>query len=255
MASSRDVLGGTFLQMVPAVKLRKVIIPLITVLALQALTFPDAIAATPSANPKPRVRLAKAVVVTKKTTATKKKPAIRKYVSRARVPKGALASPSPGWPPPGFRSVGTAYARVPTGAELIGILSAMKNSSQATNSCAGDPKNPKVPAFSCAAILVGSTKHCTWWKISSKITGIDPANPPGRISLGDFNDIVNGEAAKTIQTIILISPILLAAGVKFTALHALCGFGSTTDAIPSSTFIPTPIQNPTPTETPSPANT
>ena len=235
--------------MVSAVKLNKVIIPLIALLTLQGINLPGAIAASSSAKPKPKVSLVKKVIRIEKRTI------VRKHLHHALVHKTALPSPSPAWPPLGFRSVGTAYARVPTGVELIGILSAMKNSSTATDSCAADPKNPKAPAFSCAAILVGSTHRCTWWKISSTITGIDPANPPGRISLGEFSDVVNGIAAKTIQTIILISPIPLAAGVKFTALHALCGFGSTTDAIPSSTFIPTPEENPTPSETPSPTNT
>jgi hypothetical protein len=235
--------------MVSAVKLNKVIIPLIALLTLQGINLPGAIAASSSAKPKPKVSLVKKVIRIEKRTV------VRKHLHHAPVHKAALPSPSPAWPPLGFRSVGTAYARVPTGVELIGILSAMKNSSTATNSCAADPKKPNAPAFSCAAILVGSTQRCNWWKISSTITGIDPVNPPGRISLGDFSDTVSAAAAKTIQTIIMISPIPLAAGVKFTALHALCGTGPATGAIPSSTFIPTAEENPTPSETPSPANT
>ena len=239
-------------------KFRRVIIPLIALLALQGVALPGAIGATPSAKPKPKISAAKKVVTSKKKTIpVKKKANVRKYVHRAPVRKAVLASPSPRWPPPGFISVGTAYARAPSGTELIGILSALKNSSSTTNSCAIDPKKPNAPAFSCAAILVGSTQRCTWWKISSTITGIDPANPPGRISLGAFSNVVTGAPAKTIQTIILISPIPLSTGVKFTALHALCGIGSSTDTIPSTTFIPTPVQTPTetPTETPTPTNT
>ena len=241
--------------MVSAVKLNKVIIPLIALLTLQGINLPGAIAASSSAKPKPKVSLVK------KNSKIEKKTVAQKHPHRVPVHKAALPAASLVWPPLGFRSAGTAFARVPTGVELIGILSTMKNSSTATNSCAADPKKPNTRAFSCAAILVGSTLRCNWWKISSTITGIDPANPPGRISLGDFSDTVSAAAAKTIQTIIMVSPVPLAPGIKFSALHAFCGIGPSADIVPSSTFIPTPVQSPEPTEsatpieTPSPANT
>ncbi len=201
----------------------------------------------------------KTVTGKKKSVATKKKVVARTYVHRSPVHKAVQPSPSPKWPPKGFISVGTAYARVPTGSELIGIFSAMKNSSTASDSCSADPANPNKPAFSCAAILVGSSQRCTWWKVSSTITGIDPANPQGRISLGDFISIVSGASAKTIQTIILVSPVPLATGVKFTAVRALCGIGASSDPIPSTSFgptsTPTPSTSPTPSDSPSPAET
>lgn len=267
---------------------RKVAISLAALILLQVVAPSQA--ATPTAKPKPHVTTTKksstpkkvatkkpvtkksatsktapakklttpkkkASSTSKKVTAPKKKSIVRKYVYRAPVRKAIQPSPSPKWPPAGFTSVGTAYARVPTGTELLGILSAFKDSSKSINSCAVDPKSPSSPAFSCAAILVGSTERCTWWKISTTITGIDPANPPGRVPLGTFVDIVSGAAAKTIQTIIMVSPVPLAAGVKFTELHALCGIGSTTDTVPSTTFTPAPAQSPTPSDSPVPTET
>ncbi len=260
--------------MVSSVNGRRVAIALI---ALQCITATTSFAATTkptpkvtatkkapitkkSATPKKSIILKKALSPTKtpaakkgtaakKLAPLKKKVVVRKYIYRKRVRKAVQPSPSPVWPPKGFTSVGTAYARVPTGTELVGILSAMKNSSVAINSCAVDPKKPLTPAFSCAAILVGSSQKCTWWKVSSTITGSDPANPAARISIGDISILQSGAAAKTIQTIFLVSPVPLQTGIKFTSIHALCGIGPSNDPVPSKTFTPAPIGSPTPTAT------
>ena len=204
----------------------------------------------------------KVVTPTKKKVATpakkkavapvKKKVAVKKYVARKIVPKKVQPSPKIKWPPSGYTSIGTAYARVPTGQELIGLLSAMKDPTAKINSCALDPKNPSAPAFACAAILVGSTQKCTWWRISSTMTGNDSSSPDGRVTLGDLTTYQSGAAAKTIQTIFLVSPVPLHSGIMFTAIHALCGIGPSTDPVPGTTFVPAPSSAPTPS--PSPTN-
>ena len=222
--------------------------------------------ATKAVAPKKTTTLKKSVSPKKSTSAKKlvtapKKVAVRKYVYHAPVHKAVKPSPATNWPPKGFTSVGTAYARVPSGTELVGILSAMKNSSAAINSCAMDPAKPNAPAYSCAAILVGSTEKCTWWKVSSKITGVDYANSANRVTIGQITVLQPGAAAKTIQTIFLVSPIPLQTGIKFGDIHALCGIGPSTDPVPGSTFAPDPSYTPpptpvaTPSATPSPSTT
>ena len=180
----------------------------------------------------------------------KKKALIKKYVARKFIPKKVQPSPKIKWPPSGFTSIGTAYARVPTGQELIGLLSAMKDPTAKINSCSLDPKNPSAPAFACAAILVGSTEKCTWWRISSTMTGNDSSTPDGRVTLGDLTTFQSGAAAKTIQTIFLVSPVPLHSGIMFTSIHALCGIGPSTDPVPSTTFVPAPSSAPTPSPSP-----
>jgi hypothetical protein len=209
---------------------------------------------------------AKKKVVTPKKTAisptkkqavvVKKKVSSRKYVAPKAIPRSIPASPKPKWPPVGFTSIGSAYARVPTGQELIGILSAKKDPTVAINSCALDPKKPDAPAFACAAILVGATEKCTWWRISTTLTGNDPEDTTARVNLGDLTTYARGAAAKTIQTIFLVSPVPLHTGIMFTAIHALCGIGPSTDAVPGTTFEPAPGSTPseTPTPLPSPTN-
>ena len=193
------------------------------------------------------------ITTLKKSAPIKKKVTVRKYVYHAPIRKAVTPTPAAKWPPKGFTSVGTAYARVPTGTELIGILSAMKNSASPVNSCSIDPNKPSVPALSCAAILVGSTERCTWWKVSSTITGVDPANPANRVTIGQITDVEAGAAAKTIQTIFLISPVPLQTGVRFGAIQALCGIGPATDPVPSSSFVPDPSYTPAPSASPTPS--
>ncbi len=211
----------------------------IALIALQCLGLTQSYAATPTAKPHSKV-------------STVKKRVQKHYSYSARKLKKVQPSPAPSWPPRGFISVGTAFARIPTGTELVGILSATSDGAAEISSCAVDPKSPNVPAYSCAAILVGSTARCTWWKISATVTGIDLANSSGRISLGDISVMQPGAAAKTIQTIFLVSPVPLQSGVRFSAIRALCGIGPSSNPVPSTTFIPTPNETPTPATTPTP---
>ena len=221
--------------------LKKVALALIV---LQCLGLSYSVAASPSPKPKHKI-----IILKKKPVPVKKRVAhIYKYHPRKR--KVRVAKPQVIWPPKGFTSVGSAYARVPTGGELVGILSTSKDATSSINSCAADPKNPSAPAFSCAAILVGATERCSWWKVTSTVTGIDPADQANRITLGEIATVQAGARAKTIQTIFLVTPVPLEAGVRFSAIHALCGIGSSTDLIPSSSFIPAESATPTPTPTP-----
>jgi len=265
--------------MVGAVTLRRVAIILI---ALQCIGLSQSYAATAKPTPRPAHKVtiikkaipkkkvvakkkaipkkkvvakkpvvAKRKVTTKKKLVPKKKVVVHHYIYHKPVFKPVPPSPSPSWPPVGFTSLGFAYARIPTGAELVGILSRVKKPSATINVCAKDPKHPTAMAHSCAAILVAASQKCTWWKITSTVIGIDPANPSKRIALGDITTYAIGAAAKKIQSIFLVSPIPLQTGVKFTHIHALCGIGHATDPVPSTTFVRVQVPVPVPVPVPS----
>lgn len=208
---------------------------------------------------------AKKSTTSKKLAAAKKKAALSKaklvhhYYYRPSAPKPVPPSPSPAWPPHGFTSVGSAYARIPTGTELVGILSAMKDAASPVSSCSIDPTKPNTPAYSCAAVLVGATERCTWWKVSADISGIDPADATARVDLGQISVLEPGAPGKTIQTIVLASPVPLQTGVRFSGIHAMCGIGPSADPVPSNTFVAAPAGTPapgepTPSATPAPSN-
>ena len=234
---------------------KKTVTPKASAAAKKLVSTKKALTPKKTVTPKKSAVTKKSATV-KKSTTLKKSTTIRKSTTvrkAAPIRKVAPTSPKVNWPPQGFKAVGSAYARVPTGTELVGILSAMKNSSEPVNSCSIDPAKPTAPAFSCAAILVGATERCTWWKVSSTITGIDPSNAANRVTIGDITVLQPGAAGKTIQTIFLVSPVPLQTGVMFGGIHATCGIGPTTDQVPSSTFTPDPSYTPAPTATPSPS--
>ena len=240
--------------MVQAVNLRKVAIVLI---ALQCVGVSQVNATT--SKPKPKVTTVKTAAPKKSTLTEKKVVPVKKHVVKRKhvyhkaVPKPVQPSPKPKWPPVGFTAIGTAFARVPTGQELIGLLSAMSDPTAVINSCSIDPKKPSAPAFACAAILVGSSQKCTWWRVSSTVKGIDLANPSGKIDLGQITTYEHGAAAKTIQTIFLVSPIPLQTGIIFTTIHAVCGIGPSTDPVPGTTFVPAPTPTLSTSDTPTPS--
>ena len=197
----------------------------------------------------------------KKSSSLKRRSTYHRYIYHRPTLKPVEPSPSPKWPPTGgFSSFGTAYARIPTGSELVGILSAMKHPAASVNSCSPDPKNPSAPAYSCAAVLVGSSVQCLWWNVSSIITGIDPANSANRIDLGSISMYAVAGPPKLIQTIIVVSPIPLQDGVRFTNLQVTCGVQPVSEPIPSTLFTPMTPSTPSPTDsaeasaTPSPSN-
>jgi len=259
--------------MVEAVSLKKTLVALILVpvIALAGMNVSDAA----SAKPKPKVTHSKTVHSKKTTTkkaATKKastKKSTKKSVAKkstkvskktsyvapkkvtAPVKRKAKKVATIKWPPVGFASIGSAFARVPTGTELLKILATTTTPTPGLTKCSPDPKNPSAPAFACAAILVGSTEKCSWWKVTTSITGPDPANSSNRIVYGELTTLQPGAAAKTIQTVFLISPVTLQPGIQFTGITALCGIGSTAEKVPSTSFDQSPDYNPQPTPSPS----
>ena len=217
------------------------LIILLLAIALCGASSPS-YAATPKPSTKPKV------VVTKKHT-------VHHYIYRKRVRKPISPSPSPVWPPPSFTSANGVYARVPTGQELIGILSSKVDPVGPVDVCAPDPKHPNKVAMSCGAVLVASTTGCSWWEVNSTITGIDPNNSPTRITFGTLRVLTKGTAAHQISTVVLVSGIPLTTGVKFTGISAKCWLTPSDETIPSSTFTISPGVVLTPTPTPSPVPT
>ena len=206
------------------------------------------VAGSPSYGATPKPTTKPKVVVTKK-------PTVHHYIYRKRVRKPISPSPSPAWPPPSFTSANGMYARVPTGQELIGILSSKVDPVGPVDVCAPDPKHPNKVAMSCGAVLVASTTGCSWWEVNSTITGIDPNNSPNRITFGALRVLTKGTAAHKVSTIVLVSGIPLTTGVKFTSISAKCWLTPTDETVPSSTFTISPgvVLTPTPTLTPTPS--
>ena len=187
-------------------------------------------------------------------------------ISPSVAAKKPTPSPSPVWPPTGFSSSNGVYARIPTGKELLGILSSQSDPVKPVSRCAPDPKKPKIVAMSCGAVLVAATSGCSWWEINSKVTGIDPEDSAHRIVLGTLRVLALKSKPRAVSTIILVSGVPLKPGVRFAGMKAKCWLTPPTEKVPKTIFTAEPspsdapfaspevVESATPSDTPSPIN-
>ena len=203
------------------------------------------------ATPKPAVSAKPASSkpsVSSKTTATKK-PTKKPVKKKKKVKKTAtpIPSPSPIWPPVGFTSKGGIYAKIPTGKELLGLLSAKVKLADDVKKC---EKN------ACGAVVVAADIQCRWWEIRSTVSMIDPADPAKKLLLGSLRTTYNSLSPKTYANILLISdePLYLPTaidpvtnqellpvartGISIGRISATCHKSATNETIPTNIYTP-----------------
>jgi len=213
-------------------------------LVMAALLIPssaDAATKTPSPTAKATAKpTAKATPkATAKATATKKA-VIKKKVATKKKAKNSLSpSPSPKWPPVGFKSSGEVYAKIPTAKELIGTASSSKVlTAQLAQLVDGVRICEK---YSCGAVQIASLNGCTWWEVNAKLVGETSADDKTLRSFGTIRTVVKASAPRAITTVLLISQELLALKHVVTGISAKCHHDPVGDNTPSSTY--TPVNN------------
>ena len=208
-----------------------------------------ATAATPTPKPssKTTVKATPKPTATKKATTTKKpvvKKKKKKVVKKTATP---IPSPSPVWPPDSKLFTGNkgVYAKIPTGKELIGLISAQIG-------LAADVK--KCETNACGAVIVAADYTCKWWEIKSTVTGINPNDPTKRVLLGNLRTTYGSLDPKTYANILLISdepiskpgvidpatgvvgaPVPIP-GISVGNISAICHKADTDEKIPSNTY-------------------
>jgi hypothetical protein len=235
---------------------------LVSVLLTTTLFTTSSSAVTPT--PKPTTKVSKKATpkpatsakpasakpsVSSKTTATKKptKKPVKKKKKKVKKTATPIPSPSPVWPPVGFTSKGGIYAKIPTGKELLGLLSAKVKLADDVKKC---EKN------ACGAVVVAADIQCRWWEIRSTVSMIDPADPAKKLLLGSLRTTYNSLSPKTYANILLISdePLYLPAaidpatnqelapvvrtGISIGGISATCHKAATNETIPTSIYTP-----------------
>jgi hypothetical protein len=183
------------------------------------------------------------------SSATTKKPTKKPVKKKKKVKKTAtpIPSPSPVWPPVGFTANAGIYAKIPTGKELLGLLSAKVK-------LAADVK--KCETNACGAVVVAADIQCRWWEIRSTVSMIDPSDPAKKLLLGSLRTTYNSLSPKTYANILLISdePLYLPAaidpatnqelapvartGISVGRISATCHKAATNETIPSNIYTP-----------------
>ena len=173
-----------------------------------------------------------------KTKPVKKKPAKKNVVKKPRKISKPLPSPSPKWPPKGFKKAGDVYISTPKSEkELVGVLSANNVLLNVFKACERQV---------CAAIYVASAQKCKWWEVQSIVIG------KYADVLGNLQTFAKGSKAKEVKTIILISKEPVEDYAEILNMKAFCRNDNVIGKIPRNTFTPNPDIAPTPTSSPAP---
>ena len=170
-----------------------------------ALSTTSAIAASPTATPKPS---SKATTGATKKAATKK-PVVKKKVVKKKKKQKKLPPLQPvacfgkAWPPSGFTQNGEVFAKIPTAAQLE--CESSDNYTPAKVFLRADLR--KCDEFACGAVTVASETKCTWWEVTSIFERIDLKTGKIDATLGTLRTVSQGTNAKALQSIMLISEI------------------------------------------------
>jgi hypothetical protein len=243
------------------VKQNKVIAILLAISVATSFSISSVQAATPTskATAKPSVKpsvkatvkatakpTAKAVA-TKKATPTKKpvvKKPKKKVVKKTATP---IPSPSPVWPPVKFTENKGVYAKIPTGKEILGLISAKSGLATDVQKC---------EANACGAVIVAANFTCQWWEIKSTVMAPDPNDSKKRVLLGTLRTTHGLLKPNTYANILLISdePLytpgsldpttgvvgapVLRPGITVGNISAICHKSATDEKLPSNIYLP-----------------
>ena len=234
----------------------------VSILVVTTLFTSSSFAVTPT--PKPTAKASKTATpnpaasakpasskpsVSSSTTTTKKptKKPMKKKKKKVKKTATPIPSPSPIWPPVGFTTKSGIYAKIPTGKELLGLLSAKVKLADDVKKC---EKN------ACGAVVVAADIQCRWWEIRSTVSMIDPADPAKKLSLGSLRTTYNSLSPKTYANILLISdeplylpaaidpatnqelPAVARTGISIGGISATCHKATTNETIPTSVYTP-----------------
>jgi hypothetical protein len=234
------------------VRENKVIAILLAISVATSFSISSVQAATPTskATPKPTVKAtakptAKAVATKKATTSKKpvvKKPK-KKVVKKTATP---IPSPSPVWPPVKFTENKGVYAKIPTGKEILGLISAKSGLATDVQKC---------EANACGAVIVAANFTCQWWEIKSTVMAPDPNDSKKRVLLGTLRTTHGLLKPNTYANILLISdePLytpgsldpttgvvgapVLRPGITVGNISAICHKSATDEKLPSNTYL------------------
>ena len=219
---------------------------LLVVVILATLISPVAYSATqppsPNADTAKKVTpisTTKAVTPSTKGVAATKKPVVKKRLATKRKPKSEIKlspSPSPKWPPAGFKSNGEVFAKIPTAKELISTASSNSILSRQLAQLVDGLRICE--KFSCGAVQLASLNGCTWWDVSGKLVGETSADDKTIRTFGTIRVLIKSTAPKQITTVLLVSQELLALRHSVTAIAANCHHDQATEKIPSTVYTP-----------------
>jgi hypothetical protein len=173
--------------------------------------------ATVKATPTPTAK----ATATKKATPTKK-PAVKKKK------KPVAPSPSPKWPPLGFKVMDDVYYRTPSVEVMMNVAAGNTSLAKAIAAC---------KEFSCGRLQVASLIGCVYWEIDSKVITPNPDLANSFLTLGMLRTLAKKSAPKEVVTLVLPSGELLSGTIAVVPVGITCHQDQTTEIVPSNTYL------------------
>ena len=182
---------------------------------------------TPTPTPKATVKATPTPTVkaTVKTTPTPtKKPTVKKKKTK----KPVAPSPSPKWPPLGFKVMDDIYYRTPSVEVMMNVAAGNTSLAKAIAAC---------KEFSCGRLQVASLIGCVYWEIDSKVITPNPDIAGSYLTLGMLRTLVKKSAPKEVVTLVLPSGELYSGTIAVVPTGITCHQDATTETVPSNTYL------------------
>ena len=196
------------------------------VLALCLALIPtQSMAATKTPTPTPK---ATPEATVKATPTPTKKPAVKKKKKRNPV----KPSPSPKWPPAGFKVMDDIYYRTPSVEVMMNVAADTTPTAKALAKAIAACKE-----FSCGRLQVASLIGCVYWEIDSKVITPNPDLANSFLTLGMLRTLAKKSAPKEVVTLVLPSGELLSGTIAVVPVGITCHQDQTTEVVPSNTYL------------------
>lgn len=191
-----------------------------------SLSLTSTIAATKSPTPTPKASASQKAPVKKapvKKAPVKKKPKVAK--------KLPSPSPSPKWPPVGFKTdpldETKLYLKVPTAKELVGLLSAKSALASQVKDCT---------KFTCGAVLVAAETGCRWWRVTADVVGATSPENRTTKTFGKVTADVGRSAPKQVVTVLLVTTEPIGAGHIVSNINVDCNQSDPPGPLPNTDY-------------------
>jgi hypothetical protein len=179
--------------------------------------------ATPTATPSATPSVTAKATPTKKATPTPtKKAPVKKKMNPIK------PSPSPKWPPLGFKMMDDIYYRTPSVEVMMNVAAGNSALAKAIAAC---------KEFSCGRLQVASLIGCVYWEIDSKVITPNPDIPGSFLTMGMLRTLVKKSVAKEVVTLVLPSGELYSGTIAVVPTGITCHQDQTTEKVPSNTYL------------------
>ena len=186
---------------------------------------------TPTPTPKATVKATPTPKATVKAT-VKATPTPTKKATVKKKRNPIAPSPSPKWPPLGFKVMDDIYYRTPSVEVMMNVAADLTPTAKALAKAIAVCKE-----FSCGRLQVASPIGCVYWEIDSKVITPNPDLAGSFLTMGMLRTLAKKSAPKEVVTLVLPSGELYSGTIAVVPIGITCHQDQTTEKVPSNTYV------------------